>query len=365
VSTEQRSRIRGSLLAGAIGDALGAPIEFMSLGEIRHRHGAAGVTGYLPAYGRDGGAITDDTQMTLFTVEGLLRARNRDSHYGIVDIPGVLLRAYWRWLVTQGETWPDPSMPASAQRSWLMEVHELNRRRAPGNTCLAALRGGQRGTIEQPTNDSKGCGAVMRSAPFGLIGMHSPQPFELATRCAVLTHGHPSGYLTAGVLAESIAAVLDGATLDAALDRATNLLRAHAGHDETLRAVESARQLAAEGDPTTERIEQLGAGWVAEEALAISIYCALTTSDLRQALLLAVNHSGDSDSTGSITGNIVGAIQGEAALPADLLAELELADVITRLADDLTAGFYEGAAGGEYLPITPEIEAFLHRYPGA
>jgi ADP-ribosylglycohydrolase len=365
VTDDRRARIRGSLLAGAIGDALGAPIEFMSLAEIRTQYGAAGITGYLPAYGRHGGAITDDTQLTLFTAEGLLRALTRDSHYGIVDAPGVVLRSYWRWLATQGETWPDSSMTGAAKDGWLSKVPDLNHRRAPGNTCLAALRGGGRGTIEQPTNRSKGCGAVMRSAPFGLVGMRSPQPFDLAVQCAVLTHGHPSGYLTAGVLAATISAILDDVSLDAALDQATSLLRGYPGHEETLRAVEAARQLGEHGDPTPEKIEQLGAGWVAEEALAISIYCALTATDLHEALLLAVNHSGDSDSTGSITGNIVGAIAGEAALPADLLAGLELADVITRIADDLTAGFYEGAAGGEYLPMTPEIEDFIRRYPGA
>jgi ADP-ribosylglycohydrolase len=67
-----RDRYRGCLLGGAVGDALGAGIVFLSLGEIRQRYGPTGVTGYVSAYGR-AGAITDDTQMTLFTAEGLLR----------------------------------------------------------------------------------------------------------------------------------------------------------------------------------------------------------------------------------------------------------------------------------------------------
>lgn len=88
-----RDRVRGCLLAGAVGDALGAPVEFWSLEEIRARLGPQGVTGYLPAYGRDRGAITDDTQMTLFTAEGIIRATVRYAHRGIAHGPGVLQRA--------------------------------------------------------------------------------------------------------------------------------------------------------------------------------------------------------------------------------------------------------------------------------
>jgi len=62
-------RFRGCLLAGAAGDTLGAPVEFMGLASIRDRFGPGGIRGLAPAYGREGGAITDDTQMTLFTAE--------------------------------------------------------------------------------------------------------------------------------------------------------------------------------------------------------------------------------------------------------------------------------------------------------
>src|SRR5713101_6709277 len=97
-----RRMVRGSLLAGAVGDALGAPVEFMTLKQIRERVGPDGVTGYLPAYDRSGGAITDDTQMTLFTAEGMIRALVRYSHRGILHPRSVVQRAYWRWLTTQG-----------------------------------------------------------------------------------------------------------------------------------------------------------------------------------------------------------------------------------------------------------------------
>jgi ADP-ribosyl-[dinitrogen reductase] hydrolase len=69
-------RIRGCLLGGAVGDALGAPVEFMSTDEIRAAFGPDGIEEFAFAYGRRG-AVTDDTQMTLFTAEGLIRAEVR------------------------------------------------------------------------------------------------------------------------------------------------------------------------------------------------------------------------------------------------------------------------------------------------
>src|SRR5579885_827723 len=105
-----RERFAGCLLGGAVGDALGAPVEFWTLAEIRRRLGAAGMTDYLPAYGRHG-AITDDTQMTLFTAEGVLRADNRGREKGIADPIALVHRAYLRWLRTQQErppARPDP-----------------------------------------------------------------------------------------------------------------------------------------------------------------------------------------------------------------------------------------------------------------
>lgn len=77
-----------------------------------------------------------------------------------------------------------------------------------------------------------------------------------------------------------------------------------------------------------------------EEAIAIAIYCALKEkTDFRKALILSVNHDGDSDSTGAITGNILGAYLGLDAIPAEWVQRVEFADVIFQLADDLLSGY--------------------------
>ena len=151
-----RSRVRGCLLGGAIGDALGAPIEFMGLSEIRSHFGPNGVTGYETAYGRRG-AITDDTQMTLFTVEGIIRAVVRGTLKGICSPPAVVWHAYRRWLVTQGEL--SDSEDEWLTSGWLIGERALHACRAPGKTCISALATGRMGTTEERLNDSKGAAA--------------------------------------------------------------------------------------------------------------------------------------------------------------------------------------------------------------
>ena len=327
-------RFRGCLLAGATGDALGAPGASMRRDEILRQFGAAGITALAPGYDYPG-ALTDDTQMTLFTAEGLLTA-----WLGGGDIAVATARSYLSWLRTQHE-WPyEPLLAAMEPAGWLWQQPELHHRRAPGMTCLAALM--MMPELGVPaSNDSKGCGGVMRAAPVGLYAWAqrwSPaQTFTIGTALAALTHGHRSGTLTAGVLAVLIQALCDGATLPAALAIAKPLLQGEAGHEETLYALAAAERHAASNLDPAQAVAQLGEGWVAEEALAIAVYCALVASDLRAGVILAVNHDGDSDSTGAIAGNLLGARDGINAFPAEWLKELELRTVIDEVATDLYA----------------------------
>jgi ADP-ribosylglycohydrolase len=140
----------------------------------------------------------------------------------------------------------------------------------------------------------------------------------------------------------------------AALDQADAILQRKEGHAETWRALVAAYRLAERGKPSAEALEGLGGAWVGEEALAISVCCALTAADFGDGVLRAVNHSGDSDSTGAITGNLLGALWGEAAIPARWLEGLELRGEISRLADDLFA-----CGSGRR-----EAEAMWADYPG-
>jgi ADP-ribosylglycohydrolase len=125
-----------------------------------------------------------------------------------------------------------------------------------------------------------------------------------------------------------------------------------AGHQECLDAVTRAVALAGSGRaPSGEAVESLGEGWTGEEALAIAVYCALAArGDFVLGVILAVNHSGDSDSTGAICGNLLGTALGAGAIPAAWLADLELREELETLARDLEAP-------------RPEDEEWAARYP--
>jgi ADP-ribosylglycohydrolase len=320
------SRVRGMLLGGAVGDALGAAIEFSSLAAIRRLYGPEGITDYAHAYGGRG-RWTDDTQMTLFTAEGLLDARAagaRDSS-GIVEH---IWAAYRRWYGTQTGNGPGGS--------GLAAIPSMHHRRAPGATCVAALSGSQPGTVDRAINDSKGCGGVMRVAPIGMLD----DAYAVANAAAALTHGHPSGWLAAGALAVMVRRLLHGYDQSTAVAAGLAAVREDAEAIEVVEALEAAVAIAGSGAPrSAETVERLGEGWVAEETLAIAVYAFLVADDFDTAVRLGANHSGDSDSTASISGQLYGAYAGDDAIAERWLADLELRAEITELADRMTTAF--------------------------
>lgn len=345
-------RIRGCLLGGAVGDALGAPVEFLKWNAIEATFGARGIVDFAPAYGRVG-AITDDTQMMLFTAEGLLRAHVRGISRGICHIPGVIHHALLRWLMTQDYS---PAITSVSLDGWLVKERELWSRRAPGLTCLSALKASTEfGAFAQ--NDSKGCGAVMRVAPCAFF----PSAFDNAADSGRLTHGHPTGYMAGGLFADILQRIVD--RQDSLEDSIAKSLAEHGdkpGMEETRAIVERVLFFSYEGHrPTPERIDELGGGWIAEEALAIGIWCALTATSFEDGVINAVNHSGDSDSTGLMAGHLLGIKHGVQAIPDRWLAPLELRGVIEAVAEDIERVPRDFSGyGGEF------DDEIWERYPG-
>jgi ADP-ribosyl-[dinitrogen reductase] hydrolase len=337
-------RVRGCLLGGALGDALGYQIEFDRIDEIAARAGGLGVPAVL-GFARPP-LISDDTQMTLFVAEGLREARGA----GAVSVTRVVARALDRWYVTQfahglprGKR---PWTPDPARDRGLVAEPRLHAARAPGSTIMAALterhEHGPSWTRLRASNDSKGCGAVMRAAPCGIVARTRDDAFTLGCEQGAVTHAHPGGVLPAGALAAIVWDLIRGIPLAPALDAALDLLSYEADHASTTQLIERAREQAVAGPPAWAEVEALGGGWVGDEALAIGILCALTVegeapASVCAALWRAAAHGGDSDSTASIAGNLIGAAFGARALPPAWLEELELRDVIEGAANALVS----------------------------
>ena len=171
-----------------------------------------------------------------------------------------------------------------------------------------------------------------------------------ACELAALTHGHPTGQVAAGAFAALVALLAREWELDEAIDEAMPLVVRRPLGAETQRAIEKAVALARAGAPDAERIRELGEGWIAEEALAIALYASLAAPDFTSGVLLAVNHDGDSDSTGAMAGNLLGAWHGIDNVPRKWLSGVELGSAIAAMADDLAT--YPEWPIGEYVPDT-------------
>ena len=380
--------IRGSLMAGAAGDALGYEVEFMSRHAILSRFGEQGITKF--ALDNKGKAlISDDTQMTLFTANGMLMGLTRGYMRGIGGRPEKYVDgAYLDWFYTQTGRKKE-ILINDFHYTWLRDLPEMAQHRAPGNTCLQACESMFRG--EHVHNNSKGCGGIMRVAPMALLDAsyasrdeNTYSLVELAEaggEIAECTHKHPLAFLPASLLTILLYKVVPmaveqvqediGRIVNETLDILDLIyIDKYESEKQYLRELsEKAIRLAHSDISDADAIRELGEGWVAEETWAIALYCAIRhINSVEDAIISSVNHNGDSDSTGSVCGNIMGAIYGYEHIkernifcPEGKLLEdtLELSEIILALANDLSTG----CIISEYDPIdTPEKQQWYERY---
>ncbi|AJT41318.1 ADP-ribosylglycohydrolase family protein [Psychromicrobium lacuslunae] len=340
------STVRGCLMAGALGDSFGYLIERDDLASIKNRFGNEGLLDLsqsdAPVH------FSDDTQLTLFTLDGLIEAIDWANQGIAADHLACLWLAYLRWLRTQGEQIPEnaPQPP----RRWLDQQQVLLHRRDPGKACLSSLLSGDMGTIQKPiAAEAKGCGSVMRSAPFGLIPhLDAELAARMSLNAAALTHGHPVAYQASAAFSWLIHQLaVKRLSLAEAMTSMKGYLETLSAESVLLGAVQDALRLASEQTGASypagaELSSALGLGWVAEEALALACYCALVTepeatsptAHYLTAIRVAANHDGDSDSVAAITGNILGAHYGEACLPTGWLLAAEAPELIYAMADE-------------------------------
>ena len=383
-----KDRIRGSMMAGAAGDALGYTVEFMSRRSIIEQYGSKGITKFdLTSDGK--ALVSDDTQMTLFTACGMLMGVTRGYMRGVGGQPEKYVDgAYLDWYYTQ--TGRKKNMQThDFHYTWLRDLPELAHRRAPGNTCLSACESLLQG--KKVRNHSKGCGGIMRVAPMALLmaGYWSryksfynvQQMDEAGAEVAAVTHKHPLAFLPSAMLTLLIYRVIrmeeneiKANIADIALETINVLDNIYKGeYEEDKRSLANltrmAVKLATNSKSDAENIRMLGEGWTGDEAWAIALYCVVRhIGSIEDAIIAAVNHDGDSDSTGAVCGNIMGAIYGYEAMkhkrlfrPQDKELEqtLELSNIILTLADDL----YTSCIISEYAPIdTPEKRQWYDRY---
>lgn len=327
----------GSMYGLAYGDALGAPTEFLGFDEIIATYGPGGPRELLG----DPARVTDDTQLALAVGWAL-----REAPTAAPEVLEPLLRQrFVAWSVS-----PDND-------------------RAPGRTCLTACAGLARGAAWQDATvaGSKGCGANMRVAPVGLA-----PGYDLATLAGVaqlqagLTHGHPTALAASELTAYAVRVLREGTALGdlparlrarchdqrpvyrhdwlgdlwrkAGVDAPDEFI-AH-GWDACLGALDRLDAALARPDDAGDPCQLTGQGWIAEEALATSLLCAVRhADDPVGALARAATTSGDSDSIACLAGAFLGAAYGTAAWPPAWTGRIEYADELAALGAGWDAGY--------------------------
>ena len=336
---DRRDRIRGAMIGCAAGDALGYPVEALSEASIVERYGLRGITDYdLDENGT--ARITADTQLMLLSANGILFAHTRGALRGIMAPVYQYFDAFYM-------DWYRLQTTERASRSrvgWINAYPALSAKRAPSPTSTRVFSSKKFGSMDEPVNDSKGSGCLLRTFPIGLSYFRDPaHVLDLAANTAALTHGHELAWMSSAALALIVSHIIHTELpITEAVNKTLSVLHetfpdSRKTVNELSRTIRSAVSLASSASSDLDAIHALGQGWVADEALAIGILCALRhENDIAGAMTFAANHGGDSNTTAAIAGTLVGARVGFSAIPDRFVDRLELVDVILELADDVT-----------------------------
>jgi ADP-ribosylglycohydrolase len=286
----------------ALGDALGWPIEFLSMQKINIIYGEDGIQ--EPP---DTALYTDDTQTSLVIAECLIEAGDKD-----IDR---LMAAVTRRLIDWSNS-PEND-------------------RAPGHTVTEAVRTLEAGIPwRESGSPTKGNGSAIRAAPIGFFYQPDPDRLrEVAHATGIATHAHPASDAAAVAAAYVIKLALDGVPPEDYVRKTMAFTDGMSTEfDEAMLRVGHAQEWTDE----YAAINHIGSGWVGEEAVAMAIYCANRyPDDFVAAVRRAVNIPGDSDSVGCITGGLLGARLGLTAIPPEWIARLEHLDYLTDVANRL------------------------------
>lgn len=326
----------GTMTGCAVGDALGFLIEFMTMKNIQKKYGPYGLRTILKLECNDKqGIISDDTQMALFTADGMLGA----AYTGEPLVKGIY-QSLSRWYYTQTERLIQPELSAwmhcqDYERHYgydMMAEQKLFARRSPGKACLMSLATGRLFTQDTRPNQCQGSTVLSRAIPIGLwYAGDAERAFQTALDAAVLTHGHPHAYYAAATLGAMISLLASGKEMSVAFAEALRILQRREEDTQVLKAVIHAVDEAVTDRNPVRAMKKIGLGWKADEALALAVYCVLKTGSLKDAVIMACNQDGDSDTCGAVCGAMTGAMYGLAAIPKNWRSNLECLPLLQQL----------------------------------
>ena len=281
VTADTLARAEAAYLGLALGDALGATVEFMTPREIAHRFaGAGGVHREIIGGGwlhLKPGQVTDDTTMSLALGQAILAQDGEITRLGCA-------RAFDSWM-----------------RGKPVDIGNTVRR-----NLLQFRRSGF--PTAAPSEHDAGNGAAMRVLPVALATLDWPE-YEVRDACRIqahVTHHNPVSDAACEFITLAVQDFIRGASLrEVYRIRIAQLLR-----DQPA--------FAFRGRPR--RVNP--SGWVVETLQAV-LQALLDVGGFENCLVDVVNRGGDADTTGAITGMLAGALYGSSAIPARWLKALD------------------------------------------
>ena len=268
-NTDRKDRIRGALYGVAIGDALGAPLEFMTAEEILDKYGkpvremvGGGWLSVVP------GEITDDTQMTLAVAEG------------VVENPEKPIPAIGRRFIA----WHD-SRPKDIGGTCRMAIQTAKSYIAEGMEEAEAWRRAGEDAAARSNGQNAGNGSLMRTV-YPALFYSRDEAEKMAVSIGAMTHRNDSSDKYCKLYVELIADALDSPK----------------------DVIQTVRRLA-------EELQDLPpTGWVVG-SFSCAVKAIAQTESFEDAVVQAVNLGGDADTIGAIAGGLAGAIYGFSAIP--------------------------------------------------
>ena len=317
------NKIKGCMLGGAIGDALGYERKNNRVGKSEQSNNKI--------------TISDNTQTALFTANALLYEFTKYSiNKTELSYNETIYLSYLDWLQTQ------TSKDCEKKVSWIRDLSEINVSRATDNSCIKILESGLRGTVEKPINNNNEAIAITRVVPIGLYLKNKEEVGMLAASVSALTHGHPLVIISSYALSLliHILSTTNKSIKDALVDAVYLCNKVDIYGQKTKEyfntLMNKVINLSEQNISDIEAIRKLGEGWKAEEAFAIALYsCLKHSNSFNDAIMCSISHGGNSSAIGTIAGNIIGTSLGYYRIPHKLINNLEMNDVINEIASDL------------------------------
>ena len=284
-----RDSIRGAMFGVAVGDALGAPLEFMDADYIKMRHGivrdmiGGGWLNVRP------GEITDDTQMTLAVAHGIAESPN--------DPIEAIGRQFVKWA---------NSGPKDIGATCSSSIHRAIRiAQNPDSPSKDDWFDSSAATHTAMNGRSAGNGSLMRTAYVGLYYKSEDEAMQKAMQISKMTHYDEETAVDCGVYSAILSRIVEEKIDLRARYRLVIQYAREASYCKERYPYDILSCAGYAPRPT---------GYVVD-SFASALHCIFTTNSFEDAVVKAVNLGGDADTIGAITGGLAGAIYGYEAIP--------------------------------------------------